>query len=59
MDREHISFDEAFNGFTEEGEVGVEVVETPAEAGRLLEDLRVRTAAEKGKAVLHSGGPMH
>lgn len=57
VDREHISFDEAFNGFTEEGEVAVEVVETPAEAGRLLEDLRVRTAAEKGKAVLHSGGP--
>ena len=56
---EHISFAEAFNGVTGPGVCAVRVVETPAVARRLLEDLRFKTTAEKGKAVLHSGEPMH
>ena len=56
---EHISFAEAFNGVTGPGVCAVRVVETPAGARRLLEDLRFKTTAEKGKAVLHSGEPMH
>ena len=58
-DHEHISFAEAFNGVTGQKACAVRVVETPAGARRLLEDLRVKTPAEKGKAVLHSGEPMH
>ena len=58
-DTEHISFAEVFNGVTEQEGCAVRVVETPAEARRLLEDLRHKTTAEKGKAALHSGDPLH
>ena len=44
-DTEHISFAEVFNGVTSQGESAVRVVKMPAEARRLLEDLRRKTSA--------------